>query len=563
MSKRILTLDIGASTIKLAEFQVGKDHQLILEKYGIRAVGISPEEEPNRMLYTGTAVRELMEELRIKGGAVIISLSGMHVFSRYVKLPPVSGDKISQVVEYEAKQNIPNLDEVVWDRQILSGREGDMDVLLAAVKQQVVEELAETLHDCGLEIEGVDVSVAALYNAYRGAYPAADGCTLILDMGAKTTSVVFAEDEQIWSRSFPVSGNTITQAIANDFELDFGAAEQLKEQVSMVALGGAYEPLEDPQADQVSKCIRGSMTRMHAEIMRSINSYRSQQHGSAPNRVLLTGGSAVMTYLDIFLKDKLDIEVAYLNPLEGLVLGKGIDAEDINNDWHLLSEVVGIARRKAEGAPVEINLLPPSIVRERRFRKKQGILAVSMVLLALTAGAWAWYESSMSSRLESKKDTLQKQVNQLERWSQRLDQLDSEFVQVEEDLLALTNLVESRRVWIDIFQEVRSSLPEGVWVTQLRPSEENPKRKLVLVGSFFKDDVYTYLEQEERFDEDNAPIYEFLSRLRNSDLFSNEETETAFSRSPTGLSLSQGQAEYRQSVSTFEMELTLKEPLSL
>ena len=279
----------------------------------------------------------------------MLSLSGMHVFSRYVKLPPVSGDKISQVVEYEAKQNIPNLEEVVWDRQILPGRDGDMDVLLAAVKRQMVEELAETLHDCGLEIEQVDVSVAALYNAYRGAYPEAEGCTLILDMGAKTTSVVFAENEQVWSRSFPVSGNTVTQAIAKDFELDFGAAEELKEKVSMVALGGAYEPLEDEQADQVSKCVRGSMTRMHAEIMRSINTYRSQQHGSAPTRVLLTGGSAVMTYLDVFLQEKLDIEIAYLNPLEGVALGKNVDEEDINADWHLLSEVVGMARRRAAG----------------------------------------------------------------------------------------------------------------------------------------------------------------------------------------------------------------------
>lgn len=118
MSKRILTLDVGASTLKLAEFHISKDHKLELVKYGIRAVGIDPGDEANRMVYTGTALQELMQELRIKPGPVLLSLSGMHVFSRYVKLPPVAGDKISQVVEYEAKQNIPNLDEVVWDRQV-------------------------------------------------------------------------------------------------------------------------------------------------------------------------------------------------------------------------------------------------------------------------------------------------------------------------------------------------------------------------------------------------------------------------------------------------------------
>jgi hypothetical protein len=39
-------------------------------------------------------------------------------------------------------------------------------------------------------------------------------------------------------------------------------------------------------ADKVSKTIRTVMTRMHAEINRSINFYRSQQSGAAPGVVL-------------------------------------------------------------------------------------------------------------------------------------------------------------------------------------------------------------------------------------------------------------------------------------
>jgi len=563
MSKRILTLDVGASTIKLAEFVVGKDHQPALNNYGIRAVGIAPSDEENRMLYTGTAVRELMQEMRIRGGSVLLSLSGMHVFSRYVKLPPVSGDKIPQVVEYEAKQNIPNLDEVVWDRQILAGEDGDMDVLLTAVKQQVVEQLAETLHDCGLEIELVDVSVAALYNAYRNAYPDAEGCTMILDMGAKTTNVVFAEGERLWSRSFPVSGHTITQAISNDFNLDFGMAEQLKEQVSMVALGGAYEPLEDQQADQVSKCIRGSMTRMHAEIMRSINSYRSQQHGSAPVRVLLTGGSAVMTYLDVFLQEKLDIPVEYMNPFEHLQVGGSVDEERINQDWHLLSEVVGLAYRKSGAETIGLNLLPPSIVSERRFRKKQGILAVSFVLITLILALWAWHETVMGSKLNQKEGKLKTQVNSLKGFSGELSRLQSEFEQIEKDVLGLTGLVDSRTAWPDLLEEIRARKPDGIWITQLRPDPEEPDRKMVLVASFFKDDLYTYVKEEERFEEENKLVYEFLQNLRDSELFSAEESETAISRSVLGLGVGQGQVDYRKIVSTFEMELVLEEALSL
>jgi type IV pilus assembly protein PilM len=554
MSKRILTLDVGASTLKLAEFHITKNHQLELVKYGIRAVGVDPGDEGNRMVYTGTALQELIQELRIKPGPVSLSLSGMHVFSRYVKLPPVSGDKISQVVEYEAKQNIPNLSEVLWDRQILTGREGDMDVLLAAVKQQVVEDLAETVHSCGLETELVDVSVASIYNAYRNAYPNAEGCTMILDMGAKTTSVIFAEGEQVWSRSFPVSGNSISQSIANDFSLEFGEAEMLKEQVSMVALGGAYEPLEDPQADQVSKCIRGSMTRLHSEISRSINTYRSQQHGSAPTRVLLTGGSVVMSYFDMFLNEKLDIPVDFMNPLENVVIGNGVDEETISSDWHLLSEVVGLAQHKTGTAIMQMNLLPPSIVRERTFRKKQGVFAACFVILVAILGVWGWYNSNKLKQNKILLSALETEVSGLDSWSRKIKTEKQGFVAVEKDLLALTNVVHTRSGWMRVLNEVETALPEGVWITQIRPDKLMPRQKIILIGAFYKDELYADMKRP-----DNTPIVQFQDKLKASSLFGDD---TRFSLYITDLSKG-GETDPLKSISVFQIEIQLKNPVEL
>jgi type IV pilus assembly protein PilM len=554
MSKRILTLDVGASTIKLAEFQVPKDHQLTLMNYGTRAIGLDPQDEANRMVYTASAVDELFKEMRIKPGHVLLSLSGQHVFSRYVKLPPVSGDKISQIVEYEAKQNIPHLDEVVWDRQILPGSEGDMDVLLAAVKQDIVENLAEAVRASGLETEAVDISIAALYNAYRHSYPDLDGCTMILDMGAKTTSVIFAEGDRVWSRSFPVSGHTITQNIANDFKVSFGEAEALKEQVSMVALGGAYEPLEDPQADQVSKCIRSSMTRLHAEIVRSVNTYRSQQQGQAPQRVLLTGGSCVMTYLDVFLQEKLSIDVEYFNPLQSIQIDPGVDEERIASDWHLLAEVVGLGLRKAGATPIELNLLPPSIVRESLFRKKQGLLAGSLFLLVAILALLFVHTYKDTENQRELRDQLQGQVDELTNWSRQMENIQREIELVETDLSVFKGLVRERSQWSRVLDGVREHLPEGTWITQLRPDENHPDRRLVLIGSFFKDIVYEDLRRP-----DNAPILRFLDDLKASDLFTDE---TQFTLSVTDLAAG-GTADMRRSIATFRIEIHLNEALSL
>lgn len=554
MSKRILTLDVGASTIKLAEFQVSKDHHLTLLSYGTRAIGLDPQDEANRMVYTGSAVDELFKEMSVKPGHVLLSLSGQHVFSRYVKLPPVSGDKVSQIVEYEAKQNIPHLDEVVWDRQILPGAEGDMDVLLAAVKQDIVENLAEAVRGTGLETELVDISIAALYNAYRHAYPEQDGCTMILDMGAKTTSVIFAEGERVWSRSFPVSGHTISQNIANDFKISFGEAEALKEQVSMVALGGAYEPLEDPQADQVSKCIRSSMTRLHAEIVRSINTYRSQQNGQNPQRVLLTGGSSVMTYLDVFLQEKLNIEVEYFNPLQSINIAPTVDEERLASDWHLLAEVVGLGLRKVGSTPIEINLLPPSIVRESLFRKKQGLIAGSLFLVAGILALLFVHTYKDAANQREIRDSLQAQVDELNNWSRQMEGIQREIEAVETDLQVIAGLVEERTQWARVLEAIREQLPDGVWVTQLRPDETDPARRLVLIGSFFKDLIYEDLSRP-----DNAPILEFLEDLKATEIFAEG---TQFTLSVTDLAPGGG-ADMRRSVATFRIEIHLSEALSL
>ncbi len=554
MSKRILTLDVGASTIKLAEFQISKDHQLTLVNYGTRAIGLDPQDEANRMVYTGSAVDELFKEMGLKPGHVLLSLSGQHVFSRYVKLPPVSGDKVSQIVEYEAKQNIPHLDEVVWDRQILPGSEGDMDVLLAAVKQDIVENLAEAVRATGLETELVDISIAGLYNAYRHSYPESEGCTMILDMGAKTTSVIFAEEERVWSRSFPVSGHTITQNIANDFKISFGEAEALKEQVSMVALGGAYEPLEDPQADQVSKCIRSSMTRLHAEIVRSINTYRSQQNGQAPRRILLTGGSCVMMYLDVFLQEKLDIEVEYFNPLQAIQIAPGVDEDRIASDWHLLAEVVGLGLRKAGHTPIELNLLPPSIVRESLFRKKQGLLAGSGFLVVAILALLFVHTYKDAENQREIRDVLQGQVDELNSWSRQMESVQREIEQVETDLAVIATLANERAQWSSVLDDIREHLPDGAWITQLRPDENDPARRLVLIGSFFKDRIYEDLSRP-----DNAPILQFLEDLKSSDAFS---TDTQFTLSVTDLAAGGG-ADMRRSIATFRIEIHLSEALSL
>src|SRR5207247_1386663 len=111
---------------------------------------------------------------------------GFHVFSKFVKLPPVDTSKVTQIIQYEAQQNVPfPLEEVVWDYQILGTTPtGELEVLLVAIKADVVEGLFRTAEAAGLRVQLVDVSPAGLCNAFRYNYGDLDGCTMLLDVGA-------------------------------------------------------------------------------------------------------------------------------------------------------------------------------------------------------------------------------------------------------------------------------------------------------------------------------------------------------------------------------------------
>src|SRR5271167_1860365 len=194
-SDRILALDIGAATIKVGEFQAVKGQGLRLTNFNYAELGIDPEHGENRKALIVSTVRNVVRERNIKAKSVVFSVSGQSVFTRFVKLPPVDESKVAQIIQYEAQQNVPfPIDEVIWDYQLLgSNPQGEMEVVLLAIKSDIIEELTEGVESSGLRTDIVDVAPMALYNSVRYNYGEIEGCTLVVDLGARTTNLLFLE----------------------------------------------------------------------------------------------------------------------------------------------------------------------------------------------------------------------------------------------------------------------------------------------------------------------------------------------------------------------------------
>ena len=193
--KSFLTVDFGAGSLKLAEFEINEAGGLSLKNFSIKPLGLEGSQEATREKAIGQALQSVIAEKGIKAKFVNVCAPGFHVFSKFVKLPPVDANKVGQIIQYEAQQNVPfPLSEVVWDYQILgSAPSGELEVLLVAIKSEIVEGLFRVADQAKLKLQLCDASMAALSNAFKFNYGELEDCTMLLDIGAKTCNLLFFE----------------------------------------------------------------------------------------------------------------------------------------------------------------------------------------------------------------------------------------------------------------------------------------------------------------------------------------------------------------------------------
>src|SRR5438445_9147526 len=210
---------------------------------------------------------------------------------------------------------------------------------------------------------------------------------MLLDIGAKTSNLLFFEKGKVFSRSINLGANSITEDFAKESKLKFEAAEKLKIEEGFVSLGGAYEEPENPNQAAISKIARQFMTRLHIQVNQTMQFYRGQQGGSAPQRLFLSGGASIMPYTAQFFAEKLNVPVESFNPLRNVQIDPGINLEEFARSAHSMGEAVGLGLRNLAPCPVELNRMPESTLRWRAFNEKKPYLLVTLFLLSLVAGA--------------------------------------------------------------------------------------------------------------------------------------------------------------------------------
>ena len=497
-TKSFLAVDFGAGSLKLAEFEVNEAGGLRLKQYGFKALGAEGAQESTREATIQKALQEMLTAKGIKAKTVNVCAPGFHVFSKFVKLPPVDAGKVTQIIQYEAQQNVPfPLAEVVWDYQILGTTPGgELEVLLVAIKADIVEGLFRVTESAGLHLQVADVSPAALCNAFRYNYGDLEDCTMLLDIGAKTSNLLFFEKGKVFSRSINLGANSITQDFANESKLKYDKAEGIKIDEGFVSLGGAYEEPENPHQAAISKIARQFMTRLHIQVNQTMQFYRGQQGGSAPQRLFLSGGASIMPYTAQFFAEKLNVPVEYFNPLRNVQIDPSIDLEDLARVAHSLGEVVGLGLRNLAHCPVELNLMPESTLKWQAFNQKKPYFIATVFSLVAVVAAMAFIFDQLAGVRRKALSELEDEVRPQEARANQFQSVLGGLKKTQKDVEQVVDWVGDRYYWPDVLNEMRNVLirvetgaktkfrtDTGVWIDKFVTAPESTEAEPAAEGA--------------------------------------------------------------------------------
>jgi len=369
-------IDIGESAVKAVKLRKVGD-SVVIQDYRTVPCETRPEEAQggDKDYRIRNALATLQREVKLAGSLLAVSMPGRDVFPKFISLPPVDRKRIPELVRYEARTQMPfPIDEVIWDYQpltdeIVPGEE--VEVALFAIKRASVYSFLTNLRLGGLLPDIVEVSPLALYNFLMYDRSIETG-TVMIDIGAGNTDLVILDGERFWTRNVSISGNDITRALQEKYQISFEEAENLKRKAAT-----------SKQADRLFGVMRPILDDLIGEVQRSIGYYKAQSRNVRIEHVVLLGNAFKLKGLIDYFRKNLDYEVSLLDSLRRVKLGAESDTRKFEAELLNYAAAIGLGLQGLGLGRVSIDLMPREVVRERILRRKIPWAAAAVALLAI------------------------------------------------------------------------------------------------------------------------------------------------------------------------------------
>lgn len=323
--------------------------RLRLDDFAVEAFPGYPDGETDWLEQT-RATLAVLRTRTSPGGPVVLVLPPHLTLTKLLKTPRIEPAKREQVLRFEAEQSIPYAPtEVVWDTVVAAEREPELDVLLVAAKREAIEALCGVVQASGFEPHLVLPSSLATLAAFRLVQGTPLEPTLVLNLGARSTTLLQITGQLFTARSLALGTRNIILKTAE--EPDHAALEIIA-------------------------------TRLTQEVTRSVLHFRRQSGMGNPVRVFLTGGGARLNGLGEALAARLKVPVDRLDLSGAIRIGRGVADNGAVGRALALADLAGAAATQLRPGQPVLNLLPPSLRQQANRRRRLWLAGASLVTAA-------------------------------------------------------------------------------------------------------------------------------------------------------------------------------------
>lgn len=333
--KSYLGIDVGASGVKLVELRLEKKRP-VLFSYGLtyakqdihklqvredknlaNLIGQDPKKsvssvtdqftDENIEKYSGI-IKGLCKASKIISKTAVVSLPVSSVFHAVVTLPLVKKEELDHLIKAEVKKLLPvPLEEMALDFQVLTGLSSDQSqrVLVNAVPYKLIEFYSKVFSRSGLTLEALEPESTALTRCLMGRDQAV---AMIIDIGSERTNFfIIDHGAPITHQTIESGGDKMDKILQNILGVEPELVEKIKYDL--------FDFLPSANNNNVSEqkwldILMPVIDPMLKEIEISLEVYLRQtgNEGKRPEKIILTGGTALMPYLAKYIEGKFRIK---------------------------------------------------------------------------------------------------------------------------------------------------------------------------------------------------------------------------------------------------------------
>ena len=260
------------------------------------------------------SLKALHKEAHFSTDKVVVALPESQIFTRVVELPSIKPEEVKNAITWEAEQYVPiPISEVKLDWQVLgsTSKTGKVEVLLVAAPTSLIERFMKIIRIAGLTPISLETEITSVVRSLVQRIEGAP-TTMVVSIGASTTDLSIVSTGRIsFTRSISTGGHALARGVAQELGFELDQATE-----SMKTYGLDPTSLEG----KVMQAIKPIFDVIVNEIRRVL-AYYSTKHPELPvKRLVVTGGTAKLPGLVVYLAEVLGLEVQIGNPWEGISL---------------------------------------------------------------------------------------------------------------------------------------------------------------------------------------------------------------------------------------------------